>query len=145
HWGNLNAAPANTMPNFKLFFDWNPDNYYLGNGVIPQTKTSTELTPFGKYCLSNNNPLIDYRKADEPYGHGVLHKIVYPSGGYALFEYENHRFLSQTDSEGNYIHNSANFIMKSGGGFRIVKIDNFSSEGVRIGRKNYRYGKTYSQ
>lgn len=146
HWGNRSSAGNSTMPNFILFSEWNmaEGSYAANAGMMPLAKTAADVTPFYKFSLSNY-PYSDSRTSEEPSSHSVLKQITYPTGGYTVFEYENHSFFSRSNTDGSYIYDKVNRVIRKGGGFRIKTIENYSEAGVRTGRKNFRYGKTYSQ
>lgn len=142
HWGYLNGSSQYALPNFTFFLENQfshfaeqvPNSIY---GVSRIAKLSTDVSPLEKLRLSSGDS-----KGGAPAGsHGILNKITYPTGGYTIFDFELHRFLSQTDYDGNYIHNKALRVMRYGGGFRIASIKNYSSAGVVSGIKAYRYGK----
>jgi YD repeat-containing protein len=143
HWGYLNNSSSQAMPNFSVFLENNLSGLadqakaYL-YGVVARTKLSTDVSPFEKLGLSAGS---DPRAGLGPGPHGVLNKIVYPTGGYTTFDFQSHRFLSQSNDDGDYIHNKALRVMKYGGGFRIASIKNYSETGVVSGIKTYHYGK----
>jgi len=68
-------------------------------------------------------------------GSGILTRIKYPTGGYTDFEFENHKFLTFTDYEGNYILDPQNRVPANAAGFRIKTITNYTSEGT-VANKN---------
>lgn len=146
HWGYLNASPSNTMPNFTLFVEWNMGTAGSSSmaGMQAIAKAAADVNPFYKFSLSNY-PYENSRGPSGPESHGVLKRITYPAGGYTQFEFENHRFYSYTNFDGNYIYNRANRVIRDGGGFRIKTIENFASSGLRTSKKNFRYGKTYAE
>ncbi|GEM_PF-467605 len=146
HWGNRSYAGNYAMPNFTFFSQWNmADGGFASNaGMMSITKIATDVTPFYKFSLSNY-PYSDTRSSEEPSAHGVLQKIEYPTGGYTIFEFENHRFFSHSNFDGNYIYDKVNRVIRHGGGFRIKTIENYSDTDVRTDKRNFRYGKTYLQ
>ncbi|MDH6343986.1 YD repeat-containing protein [Parabacteroides sp. PFB2-12] len=147
HWGYLKTgSTSNGVANLNMFveFDCNDATSQLMSSVAQKiTKLSTDLTPFDKVKLSRTTANI--REPATPQQHGVLSRITYPTGGYTLFEFENHRFLSSTDANGNYIHDSYKKVVATAAGFRIRKITNYSAAGEMAGLKLFRYGKPYSQ
>jgi YD repeat-containing protein len=62
---------------------------YGGTGLIPSDVLQEFLTGYG---LNGSSNFSTDRKANPIYTKaGILNKIVYPTGGYARFEYENHK------------------------------------------------------
>lgn len=144
HWGNLNTSGTD-LPNFNIFTenDMVASFQTLYGDITPVTKLAGDVNPFYKYKISRqstNNS--DCRVPASPASHGVLRKIVYPTKGYTEFDYENHKFLTSTDNDGNYIYNAQDRVVKEATGFRIRTISSYSSVGVLSKRMNYRYGKT---
>jgi len=147
HWGNMNYADYNAMPYFSLFSEWHPQSPsepVLYANMTELTKKSTDLSPFRKFSLSSQI-LQDTRSALSPEAHGVLERITYPTGGYSIFRFENHRYYSQTDFNGDFIHDISRRVIREGGGFRIKTIENYSSEGQLAGKKSFAYGKTQKE
>ena len=70
------------------------------------------------------------RKPAGPESHCVLRKLTYPTGGYTEFDFENHKFFSFTDDDGDYIHDKRR-VKTEATGFRIREIVNYTAEGVR--------------
>ena len=104
YWGYYNGATVgmngtNYIPDFTIqyFSNWSTVSY-----KIPGT---------------NRIPNFDFMKR------GVLNKIVYPSKGYTIFEYEAHQ-------SNNQIY----------GGLRIKEIRNYNHDGTLAEKKWYKYG-----
>lgn len=60
-----------------------------------------------------------------------------------MFEFENHRFVTATAANGDYIATKRQRRVIEGGGFRIQSITNYTSDGKIADVKQYRYGPTY--
>ncbi len=133
HWGYLTESSGMTLPKFNIYVGY--DIFDTQNaGVTPVAKAANDPSPFSKYSLSQSETRGPARPC------AVLYRLKYPTGGYTEFEFENHRFLSSTDYQGNFAFDSANRTEKYAAGFRIKTITNYSSDGVVVGKKNYRYG-----
>jgi hypothetical protein len=156
HWGNLNwqANNYNCVGNFNLYtqeiFDANyisgPNRCYLIQcpSRVKYLSDTFNGQPFQKIKLQNSSNLTeDERKPMSPEGHGVLKKLIHPTGGYTEFEFENHEFLTATDLDGDYISNPANRIRSKASGFRIKTLSSFTAEGLISDLKHYRYGSPF--
>ncbi len=91
------------------------DHWGYYNGEKPQFKSRIPLDQVGGPIPYNG--ILD-RSANPTYSQaGVLKKIIYPTGGYTTFEYENN----------DYSYVNTNFIgqNKTAGGLRIKKIVSF--------------------
>ncbi|MBP3298241.1 MAG: hypothetical protein J6L73_01000 [Muribaculaceae bacterium] len=102
------------------------------NGGIP---VSNELEPGNwDYDAKNHDQMIAYapsatdksayylaREADTTVSqYGALKKIIYPTGGYTRFEYENHTFCAYVDS--TRARSIAVNKMETAGGLRVKKV-----------------------
>lgn len=140
HWGNLNFRSSN--------YDVAYMNLFVGFDVSRATtsyltdvpKDENDLSPLDKVRLSNIS--YDTRRPAGPGSHCVLNKLTYPTGGYTEFDFENHKFFSFTDTDGDYIHDKKRRVKTEATGFRIREIVNYTAEGVRSDSKYYCYGKT---
>ena len=147
HWGFLNWGNVQyKVANFNLFveFDVNAYKMYL-NGITPISKSPQDVCPYDKIKLSIDDQNYDNRQPAPPDSHGLLSRLQFPTGGYTDFEFENHRFLSSTDYDGNYIYDPKQKRDTRAGGFRIKKITNYTADGKTADVKNFRYGKTYAE
>ncbi|MBE6284799.1 MAG: hypothetical protein E7098_10730 [Mediterranea massiliensis] len=143
HWGNLNYQPYTSQVAFFNFFcDFDFENNIIYRHV-PMTlleNDSDELAPYQKIRLTSMN--TDPRLPASPNTHGVIKRLIYPTGGYTEFVFENHRFYTHTDSNGDYIHDEANRRIIEGGGFRISEVRNYTSNGSLSDSQYFRYGKS---
>ncbi|MBO5382178.1 MAG: RHS repeat protein [Bacteroides sp.] len=141
HWGNLNyQSSSDQVAFFNFFCDFDFQNNYIYRPV-PMTllnNDADELAPYQKIRLSSMN--VDPRTPASPNTHGVIHKLIYPTGGYTEFLFENHKFYTHTDSNGDYIHDEANRRIIEGGGFRIREVKNYTAAGKLSDRKLFYYG-----
>jgi hypothetical protein len=138
HWGYLTSSSGMALPNFNIYVGFDIFDTQSA-GLTSMAKDPNDPSPFYKYRLSPN----DTRSPVGP--HCLLYRLKYPAGGFTEFEFENHKFLSSTDLSGNFIYDPASRSQKYAAGFRIKTITNYSSDGVEVGKKNYRYGKTLSE
>lgn len=148
HWGNLNRFDTRyNVANFNFFVSFDAVYYNVVNSasISLVAKTAQDLSPYDKLKLAQSNNNIDIRQPSGPETHGVLTRLIYPTGGYTDFEFENHEFLTSTDNNGNYILDRDNRRKIKAGGFRIRKLTNFTAEGNVAKIMNYRYGKTYGE
>lgn len=145
HWGYLNHQTINhNVGNFTFYvgfdFEYYSPNFYTT--VVNQIpKSDEDLCPYDKLRLGLTN--MDYRRPSGPDSHGILQKIIYPTGGYTRFVFENHEFLTQTDSNGDFILNREDRIKARAGGFRIREITNYDKDDKVLKTINYRYGELY--
>ena len=145
HWGFSNSESSeNKVANLNLFVEFNY-NYENGpfHGVTKIDKLPSDLCPYDKIKLLPNGNNTNNREPASPSRHGVISQLKYPTGGYTDFVFENHQFLSSTDYDGSYIHDTKRKRVTTAGGFRIKKITNYESDGKVAEVKNFRYGKTY--
>ena len=151
HWGNSNYLDTrNLVSNFNVFveFDLNYHQIVDNNGnttnpyVYNVIKKPNETTPYAKLKLHNWS-ISDIREANKPWHYGVLKKIIYPTGGSTTYEFENHKYLSSTDENGDYIIDIRNRRIANAGGFRIYKIINSDANNNVLSIKNIRYGQQF--
>ena len=140
HWGNLNFRSSNYDVAYMHLFVGFDVSRATTSYVKDVPKDENDLSPLDKVRLSN----ISYntRKPAGPESHCLLNKLTYPTGGYTKFEFENHKFFSFTDTDGDYIHDKKRRVKTEATGFRIREIVNYTAEGVRSDSKYYCYGKT---
>lgn len=142
HWGYLNNRDTSyDVANFNFFVPFDTNYYQIfqsGAKISSVVKSAIEVNPYTKIKLCNvPNDVRVPGTADE---HGVLWKIKYPTGGYSEFEFENHRYLSSTNSNGDYIADLASRQSTNAAGFRIKKLIDYVSEGKISQTKNFKYG-----
>lgn len=142
HWGYLNYYPdANSIALLNLFVGFDVSNASLNNAcVVDAPRNAKDLSPLDKVRLSREP--IDTRQPASASAHRILNKLIYPTGGYTQFVFENHQFLSFTDVNGDYIHDEKQRMRTKAAGFRIREIIDYTADGVRSGTKHYCYGKT---
>lgn len=141
HWGNLNYQSSSDQVaffNFFCEFDFQNNNIYRPVPMTLLNNDADELAPYQKIRLSSMSS--DPRVPASPNTHGVIHKLIYPTGGYTEFIFENHKFYTHTDSNGDYIHDEANRRIIEGGGFRISEVKNYTAAGKLSDRKLFYYG-----
>ena len=140
HWGNLNFRSNNYDVAYMNLFVGFDVSRASSSFVTDVPKDENDLSPLDKVRLSN----VPYntRKPAGPESHCVLRKLTYPTGGYTEFDFENHKFFSFTDDDGDYIHDKKKRVKTEATGFRIREIVNYTAEGVRSDSKHYCYGQT---
>lgn len=144
HWGYLNHGNNQyNVGNFTFFvdFDYKYHCQTTANSTVVKQipRSDHDLCPYDKLRLGLANS--NYRGPSRPNSHGILQKITYPTGGYTKFEFENHEFLTQTDSNGDFILSRDERRKTIAGGFRIRKITNYDKDDKVLKTINYRYGK----
>jgi hypothetical protein len=144
HWGYLNDFNTRyDVANFNVYVGFNLSEFpgVLNDARISAvTKPPQDLCPYSKIKLSKFN--FNNRQPGTAESHGVLSRLSYPTGGRTDFEFENHRFLTSSDHNGDYISELQNRVTTNAAGFRIKKITNYAKDGMVAEIKNYRYGKT---
>lgn len=150
HWGYLTNDDfvSNNLANMNFYFECNSS--FNGQIEYPQVVKSLGTDPDGwcpyqKYRLYYYTPNTERRHAAPPYIHGVLQSITYPSGGKTEFEFENNRFVTATDANGNFVLTKKQRRVIEGGGFRIKTITNYTSNDVVADIRQYRYGPTFKE
>lgn len=143
HWGYLNTVGLTPGVAFlNLFMEF--DVSRAGTGFVRDvSKDSDDVSPFDKVKLTNAT--FDFRAPSSAESHCLLKKLIYPTGGYTEFLFENHEFMSRTDASGDYIYDKTKRINTKGGGFRIKEISDYAVDGVRTGIRRYAYGLTYHE
>lgn len=103
YWGYYNGSSLGSgysyIPNFSF-------QYYENGGQYTHTITGMDRTPNSIYMQQ-----------------GMLTKIIYPTKGYTVFEYEPHK-------SNNIIH----------GGLRIKEVRSYNHDNTLLERKWYKYG-----
>lgn len=148
-WGNCsdNYYKQN-IGNFNLYVEFDTlHNSLLENSYLIRfiQKDPSDPCPYQKANLVGRPTYNPARRALPPYLHGVLKTIYYPTGGKTLFEFENHRFVSATAANGDYIETKKNRDIMEGGGFRIRTITNYTADGNVADIRNFRYGPTFRE
>lgn len=144
HWGYFNnSGNQYDVANFNMYvgFDLDISPVVSQAAVSAVEKSTNDPSDFDKIKLSRTNN--DVRKPSGPENHGVLSKLIYPTGGYTLFDFENHQYLTSTDANGNYISDLNNRKVAKAAGFRIKRITNYAVGGEVSKIIDYRYGRTY--
>jgi len=149
HWGYLNNGNIPGVANFNLYIGG--PNYDF-ESKISESKTMSVLqknasdpAPFLKAKLcSSSSPDVVMRQPSEPTGHALLCRLIYPTGGYTDFKFDNNRFISATKSNGDFLIDPSQRSSTLGGGFRIKNITNYTKSGIISGNKTFRYGKSES-
>ena len=128
YWGYYNGVLTNKN-NF-------PNVYRFNYGGLPVNRNWGVVSNDVDYFTGNNrSSRLEYTKA------GVLEKIIYPTGGYAEFDYELNSFTNAmvpnfTDTESTlYVPNRSSY----GAGLRIKEIKSFESDNNLATSKTYTY------
>lgn len=122
YWGFSNGATNNSLiPTTTVYgTDINIVSFCNGDSFCNNIGSNQSWT-IGN---ANREPSATYMKT------GILNKITYPTGGYTLFEFEPHQYLSTINSP----------VTKIGGGLRIKSIKNYNIDNSLIKEDNYVYG-----
>lgn len=149
HWGNwsdnqiaYNIANMNFYAGFDTSYN---SSLYSSPLVTVLTKAPTDPCPYSKLKIQGVTTVNEPRRTLSPGCHGVLRSITYPTGGRTVFEFENHRFVTATAANGDYIATKRQRRVIEGGGFRIQSITNYTSDGKIADIKQYRYGPTFNE
>lgn len=151
HWGNCNfdshSYPNCANINFYIECSDNLTDYAINQGGLFRhiAKDPGELNPYRKLKMQGQNTVSEIRQATDPSNHGVLRSITYPNGGKTTFQFENHRFVTATDANGNYVKTKKQRRVIEGGGFRIRQIINYTADGQIADVREYRYGPTFRE
>ena len=101
--------------------------------------------PYQKFRLIGTPPTVERRHALPPAYHKILQSIVYPTGGRTEFVFENNRFVTATDENGNYVATKKQRRVIEGGGFRIRTITNYTLDDRVADIRQFRYGPTFKE
>lgn len=141
HWGYLNHYQGNNdiaLMNIYIACDFE-DLMFTPSVLTKLNKAADDPCPYDKVRLSAHT--YDNRAPLGPEYHGVLSRLEYPTGGYTEFTFENHRFLSQTAENGDYIHDMSRRVEKKAAGFRISKVTDYTATGSVARIRTFAYGK----
>ena len=105
----------------------------------------TEKTPYTKFNMAGYAWYNEPRQSSSPYENGILQEITYPNGGKTAFTFENHRFVTATDKDGNYIFTKKKRRIIEGGGYRIKEISNIDNMGKTRETYTFAYGPTNAE
>lgn len=149
HWGNCNQQGGHYgTAHFNFFVEFDPDeitsNTIINNQLRKVDKNADELCPYSKLNLQRTS-YFDTREPAPVSAHNLLTSITYPTGGRTEFKFGNHRFITATGADGDYIRINSQKRVVEGGGFRINKITNYTSDGKVADVQCYKYGLTYGE
>lgn len=150
HWGYCtnDYNYQYNLANMNFYFECHPN--YIYNLTASHLITSLGIDadgkcPYQKFNLLGNPSPAERRHALDPSYHQVLKSITYPTGGRTEFTFENHRFVTATAANGDYIATKRQRRVIEGGGFRIKDITNYTADGKVADIKEYRYGPTFKE
>jgi hypothetical protein len=135
HWGYLNnrnsPLSGSSFPDFHIYLDeyWNR-SCYDGASIVNSPYNNTI-----EWKLGNGNKHSGGQ-------HGMLSKIIYPTGGYTVFSFEKNIFEVKTKSDFRPWNST-----EQGAGFRIAEIANYTSQystsqySTLTSKTIYKYGK----
>jgi YD repeat-containing protein len=146
HWGySTDGNNINNVGYFNVYMeriDLNPNE-----GDFPYTTflSDNPLSIYGliKLKLYGNLLNSDPRQGSDASKHNYLTSITYPTGGKTSFVFEPHRFVTATNTQGDYTAVKRNRQVIQGGGFRIKKIYNYTADGQLADARTFCYGPTY--
>lgn len=145
HWGYLNTAGSRSagIANLNLFMEFDVSKA-SGTGLVREVaKDANDLSPFDKVKLTTY--YTNFRAPSTAESHCLLERLIYPTGGYTEFTFENHEFWSQTDASGDYIPDRKRRVKTAASGFRIREIADYTADGTCSGKRCYRYGLSFSE
>jgi len=150
HWGyysnftssDKNVANMNFYCEVPTMFNSNIANTHL---LTVLGSDPSGWCPYQKYKLLGDSSYYEVRRSLPPTSHGVLSSITYPTGGKTVFVFENHRFVTATDANGDYVATKRLRRVIEGGGFRIKTITNYTSDNRVADIRQFRYGPTYKE
>ncbi len=147
HWGyyTANGTPSkNGVSNFVFYSPFRHDDIRTFSYLTKKSDGyyfNQRIYQYEKYQFNAHNP-----QAGRPSGtHGLLKAIVYPTGGRTEFEFERHKFLTQTSWDGTFIEDLKKREVAEASGFRIKTITNKDNTGKVTGKKTYKYGQRASE
>lgn len=149
HWGNWSDHYYSyNIANMNLYAEFDStENADLASAHLLTflQKDPSDHCPYQKMKIQGTATVNEPRRALQPSSHGVLRAITYPNGGRTVFEFENHRFVTATAANGDYIATKRQRRVIEGGGFRIRSITNYTADNHVADIKQYRYGPTYKE
>lgn len=150
HWGYYtnDSYVNNNFANMNFYFecDANFNNIITGSNHITYLGLDPDgWCPYKKYRLLRYTAPSERRHALSPDYHYVLKSITYPTGGRTEFVFENHKFVTATDEDGNFVRTKRQRRVIEGGGFRIRTITNYTSDNKVADIRQYRYGPTFKE
>ncbi len=127
HWGYLNNEQdplfGTNFPAFHIYL-----SNTNGNGNLSCYDGATTL-PNDGYKLGS--------ASKQSFGeHGVLNKIIYPTGGYTEFLFEPNSYEVRVPTDSLWLG-----APQEAAGFRIEQISNYTSDNILASKKAYKYGK----
>lgn len=147
HWGNCSDNQyGSNIANMNIYVEFNTEyNSHLNSSqlITILQKNPTDPSPYNKLKIQGIPTVNEPRRATQPGSHGILRSITYPTGGRTEFEFENHRFVTATAANGDYIATKRQRRVIEGGGFRIKTITNYTSDNKVADVRQFRYGPTY--
>jgi hypothetical protein len=130
------------LPPYRAF---KTDKYGYYDGRTPVMQITTDPNYYASFLADTSklNPYLRSREPDSTYTKAeILRKIIYPTGGYSNFDYENNTYGGFAD---NWPVSLTAYTSDSlGGGLRIKSITNYDFANHFAGRKRYFYYKNYA-
>ncbi|MBN9383835.1 MAG: RHS repeat protein [Chitinophagaceae bacterium] len=116
--------------------------YYNGRNLLTLTTNANYYVGFLN-DTSQLNAYIRSREPDSAFTQAeILHKVIYPTGGYTVYEYENNRYGKFTSNwPVTVVSNTGDSI---GGGLRIKRITNYDFVAHKASEKKYFYYNGYA-
>jgi len=146
HWGySNNKNDLTDLGNFNVFVESDDANPDVDDMYHVTYVTDNPLLGifYKKIKLYSHSVSGDPRQGSNAGGHDYLTSIIYPTGGRTEFIFEPHRFVTATDTNGDYAPTKKNRKIIQGGGFRIQKISNYTADGQLADVRTFCYGPTY--
>ena len=154
HWGNLTyyggiSQNNKNVGNFNLYVKADNPNYdVLKSNLRPYMdwveKDPDDPCKYYAKIQTYNKQYVRYpteiKKSAPPQSEGVLKSITYPTGGKAVFYYENNRFITASKENGDYEATKKKRAIAVGGGYRISKIEYYDVNNKLSDQYSYFYG-----
>lgn len=146
HWGyyGQNGNYYN-IANINFFAEFDKEDVSSNPIIKAVDKLPTEKTPYTKFNMAGYAWYNEPRQSSDPNENGILKEITYPNGGKTAFAFENHRFVTATDKDGNYIFTKKKRRIIEGGGYRIRQISNIDNMGKIKEAYTFAYGPTNAE
>jgi YD repeat-containing protein len=150
HWGNYtnDYYYRYNLANINFYMECLPMHVSNLTGTHMVTSLGTDPNgwcPYQKFKLVGYNTYSEPRQMLSPSHHMILSSITYPTGAKTVFDFENHRFVTCTDANGDYIETKRKRRVIEGGGFRIRSITNYTTDNKIASIRQFRYGPTFRE
>jgi hypothetical protein len=109
---------------------------------------NTQYAPFDTYNTATGDYTLNNTSRDPNYQYGsagLLNKIIYPTKGYTVFEYESQLYSKRVERNSNSLFLPVLMDVQGlCGGARIQKQSDYSNQGILSNQKEYKYSTNIS-